>query len=156
MTTQPGENLLHYRLIDKIGEGGMGAVWAAEDTRLGRKVAVKILPPETAKDPERLARFEREARAVAALNHPNIITLHSVEHTEDKHFLTMELIEGRSLTSAIPEMNSSLARFLDVALPLVEALAAAHQQGITHRDLKPDNVMITDEGRIKVLDFGLA
>jgi serine/threonine protein kinase len=156
----PGQNLLHYRLIEKIGEGGMGVVWKAEDTKLHRHVALKVLPEAMAADPERRARFEREARAVAGLNHPNIVTLHSVEETDTStgsvHFITMELVEGRTLTQLLPTEGFTLSRMLEIAIPLAEAVSSAHRAGITHRDLKPQNVMIGADGRVKVLDFGLA
>jgi TolB-like protein len=134
----------------------MGEVYRADDTKLGRAVALKVLPLDMARDPERLARFRREARSVAALNHPHIVTLHSVEEVDGVHFLTMELVEGRSLDRLIPEGGLPVDRILDIAAAIAEALAAAHEKGIVHRDLKPANVMVTDEGRVKVLDFGLA
>jgi TolB-like protein len=134
----------------------MGEVFRATDTKLGRDVALKILPPDVAGDPERLARFQREARAVAALNHPNVVTLYSVEESDGVHFLTMELIEGHPLGQLIPENGLPVERIVEIAGALAEALAAAHEKGIMHRDLKPANVMVTPEGRVKVLDFGLA
>jgi serine/threonine-protein kinase len=152
----PGHLLGHYRLLEKIGEGGMGAVYAAEDTKLHRKVALKVLPPTLAESPERRSRFEREARAVAALNHPNIVTIHSVEESSGLHFITMELVEGEPLSRSIPPDGFSLDRFFDLAVPMVDALGAAHDRGITHRDLKPDNVMVGADGRVRMLDFGLA
>jgi non-specific serine/threonine protein kinase len=148
--------LAHYRILEKLGEGGMGEVFLAEDTRLGRRVAVKLLTPETTGDPERLERFRREAQAVAALNHPNIVTLYSIEEENGLPFLTMEIVEGDRLDSLIPKSGVSLERFYEIALPLAEAISAAHDKGVTHRDLKPANVMMTREGRVKVLDFGLA
>ncbi len=151
-----GKQLGHYRVVAALGKGGMGEVWIAEDTRLHRKVALKTLPEAMAADPARRARFEREAQAIAALNHPNIVTIHSVEESEGTAFITMELIEGNKLTELIPADGLALEPFLEIALPLAEALAAAHQQGITHRDVKPDNVMLTHDGHLKVLDFGLA
>jgi serine/threonine protein kinase/tetratricopeptide (TPR) repeat protein len=151
-----GRRLLHYELTAKLGEGGMGAVYEAEDSKLGRPVALKVLPPELAEDPERLARFQREARAVAALNHPNIVVLHSVEESDGTHFLTMERVEGRPLSEVIPPDGLPIDRLLEIGIALADAIAAAHDRGITHRDLKPANVMITSEGRVKVLDFGLA
>jgi len=134
----------------------MGEVYRGTDTRLGREVAVKILPAVMAQNSERLARFHREARVVAALNHPNIVTLYSVEECDGVHFLTMELIDGVSLDHRIPDAGLAVDQIIEVAGALAEALAAAHEKGIVHRDLKPANVMVTDEGRIKVLDFGLA
>jgi serine/threonine protein kinase/tetratricopeptide (TPR) repeat protein len=133
----------------------MGEVYRATDTKLGRDVALKVLPPDVARDPERLARFQREARAVAALNHPNIITLFSVEEADGVHFLTMELVEGLPLDRLIPASGLPVERIVEVASALAEALAAAHEKGIVHRDLKPANVMVANDGRIKVLDFGL-
>jgi len=156
MTLEPGQRLLHYRLIEKIGEGGMGVVWKAEDTKLHRRVALKVLPPSMAADPDRRARFEREARAVAALSHPNIVMLHSVEEADGVHFITMELVEGRNLAQLLPRDGFPLNRLLEIAIPLADAVSRAHRAGITHRDLKPDNVMIDAEGRLRVLDFGLA
>ncbi|HET9298818.1 MAG TPA: serine/threonine-protein kinase, partial [Candidatus Polarisedimenticolaceae bacterium] len=151
-----GKRLAHYEILGPLGAGGMGEVYRARDTRLQREVALKILPAELARDPDRRARFEREARAVAALRHPSIVTIHAVEEDGGIPFLAMELVEGRSLTDVIPPGGLSLDRFLAIALPLADAVAAAHAKGITHRDLKPDNVMVEPDGRVKVLDFGLA
>jgi serine/threonine protein kinase len=151
-----GSTLGHYKVLDKIGSGGMGDVYVAEDTTLDRKVALKVLPPELADESERRARFTREAKAVAALNHPNIVTVYSVEEAGGVQFITMELVRGRTLAAMLPRTGFVLGRFFEIAIPLTEALAAAHRQGITHRDLKPTNVMVSDDGRVKVLDFGLA
>ncbi len=151
-----GKIVGHYRIIEALGKGGMGEVYAAEDLRLKRTIALKVLPQELAGRPERRERFEREAQALAALNHPHIVTVHSVEEADGIPFLTMELVSGRTLTELIPEGGLPLARFFDLAIPLASAVGAAHAHGITHRDLKPDNVMLTDDGRLKVLDFGLA
>jgi serine/threonine protein kinase len=134
----------------------MGEVYRANDLKLGRDVALKILPPDVAGDPERLARFQREARAVAALNHPNVVTLYSEEESGGVHFLTMELIEGQPLNRLIPANGLPVERIVEIAGALAAALAAAHEKGIIHRDLKPANVMVTAEGQVKVLDFGLA
>jgi formylglycine-generating enzyme required for sulfatase activity/dienelactone hydrolase len=153
---EPGSDLAHYRLVEKLGEGGMGVVWRAHDSALDRDVALKVLPERVAGRPERLSRFQREARAVAALNHPNIVTIHSVEESGGVHFLTMELIAGETLNRRIPDGGMPLPVFFEVALPLIEALEAAHGHGIVHRDVKAANVMVTAEGRVKVLDFGLA
>jgi non-specific serine/threonine protein kinase len=151
-----GKKLAHYEIREKLGEGGMGEVYVAEDTRLDRRVALKVLPEKMAEDPERLERFEREAKAVAALNHPNIVTIHSVEEADGHHFITMELVEGKTLAESLLKGALSLESFFEVAARLADALCAAHGQGITHRDLKPANVMVGDDGRVKVLDFGLA
>lgn len=134
----------------------MGEVYRATDTKLGRDVALKVLPAEMARDPERLARFQREAKALAALNHPHIVTIHSVEEEDGIHFLTMELVQGQSLDRLIPAGGLSSEKIVEIARALSEALAAAHEKGIIHRDLKPANVMVTVDGRVKVLDFGLA
>ncbi|QQR72226.1 MAG: protein kinase [Holophagales bacterium] len=151
-----GHRLGHYAVVELLGQGGMGQVYAAQDEQLGRSVALKVLPPELAMSPERLERFRREARAVAALHHPSIVTIHSVEEVDGLHFLTLELVRGRPLDRVIPPGGLPPERLLSIAVPLAEALAAAHAQGIIHRDLKPSNVMLTDEGQVKILDFGLA
>ena len=150
-----GKTLSHYKVLEKLGSGGMGEVYVAEDTKLSRKVALKVLPPEMASG-ERRMRFEREAKAVAALNHPNIVTIHSVEESEGVHFITMELVKGKTVTELIPKKGLPLNKFFDIAIPLADAVSAAHEKGIIHRDLKPDNLMVSDEGRLKILDFGLA
>ncbi|MEO8276972.1 MAG: protein kinase [Thermoanaerobaculia bacterium] len=151
-----GSKLAHYRIVEKLGEGGMGIVFLAEDERLHRKVALKMLPPALAEDPHRLARFEREVKSVATLNHPNIVTIYSVEEAEGRRFFTMEHVEGKTLSQIIPAYGLPLTEFLKIAVPLADALAAAHAKGIQHRDLKPGNVMVNNDGRVKVLDFGLA
>ena len=151
-----GETLAHFRITAALGKGGMGEVYRAEDTKLKRQVAIKVLPEEFTSDPTSLARFEREARLVAALNHPNIVTLYSVEESRGTHFLAMELVEGQGLDKRLQAGGLPVSRLLDVAIQLADALAAAHARGIVHRDLKPGNVMVTRDGRVKVLDFGLA
>jgi non-specific serine/threonine protein kinase len=156
MAIEAGASLAHYRLIARIGAGGMGVVWKAHDTRLSREVAVKLLPDDLAADPEILDRFQREAQAVAALNHPNIVTLHSVEQADGVRFFTMELIAGRTLRELIPGGGIALDRLIEIGVELADALSAAHQRGVVHRDLKPANVMVTAGGRVKILDFGLA
>jgi TolB-like protein/Tfp pilus assembly protein PilF len=156
MVLTAGARLGAYEILTALGAGGMGEVYRARDTRLGREVALKVLPAALAKDPAHLARFEREARSVAALNHPNVVVLYSVEHADGVHFLTMELVEGESLARVVTTGGVPLRRVLDLAIPLADALAAAHERRIVHRDLKPANVMVTPQGRVKVLDFGLA
>jgi serine/threonine protein kinase/tetratricopeptide (TPR) repeat protein len=151
-----GSRLGPYEILSRIGAGGMGDVYRASDTKLGRSVAIKVLPPAFVDDAGRLARFQREARMLASLNHSNIVTIHSIEEAGGIHFLTMELVEGQSLNRLIPKGGLPFNRLLDFAMAISEALAAAHEKGIIHRDLKPANVMVTDEGRVKVLDFGLA
>jgi len=151
-----GQTLAHYRITATIGAGGMGQVYRATDTKLGREVALKVLPAEMAESPERLERFQREAKALAALDHPGIVTVHSVEEADGVHFLTMQLVEGQPLDKLIPEGGMPVGRIVEIATALAEALAAAHDKGIVHRDLKPANVMVTTDGRVKVLDFGLA
>jgi serine/threonine protein kinase/Flp pilus assembly protein TadD len=151
-----GRVLSHFRIMDQIGAGGMGIVYVAEDTQLHRKVALKLLPDAVAADPQRLERFRHEARALASLNHPHIVTIHSIEEAEGIHFLTMEFIEGNTLTRMIPTGGMTLENILNIALPLCDALEVAHNAGIIHRDLKPDNVMVDKRGNLKILDFGLA
>ena len=155
-----GTQLNHYEITARLGQGGMGEVFVAQDTRLNRKVALKVTRQEVAADADRRARFEREAQAVAALNHPNIVTIHSVEEGRNSAgavlFITMELVEGRTLTELLPRNGFALNKLLEIAVPLADAVSTAHRAGITHRDLKPDNVMIDANGRLRVLDFGLA
>src|SRR5271170_331902 len=156
MTSMIGRSLCHYSITGTVGSGGMGEVYRATDTRLGREVAIKLLPPAMANDPDRLARFQREARVVAALNHPHIVTLHSVEQDGDVQFLTMELITGESLDQVIPDGGMDVNQVVELGRGIAEALCAAHEKGIIHRDLKPANIMVTTDGWVKVLDFGLA
>jgi serine/threonine-protein kinase len=156
MTLLAGTRLGTYEILSPLGAGGMGEVYRAKDFRLGRDVAIKVLAETVAGDAERLARFEREARALAALNHPGIVTIFAVEEFAGTRFLAMELVEGDSLDTVIPSGGLPLDRFFDIATPLAEALSAAHERGIVHRDLKPGNVMVARDGRVKVLDFGLA
>ena len=151
-----GHTLSHYKILQKLGSGGMGDVYLAKDAQLDREVALKVLPPHLAESEERRSRFQREAKAVAALNHPHIVTVHSVEEAEGVHFITMELVRGKTLSELIPRKGLSLAKFFEIAIPLADAVAAAHEKGILHRDLKPDNLMLSDDGRLKILDFGLA
>jgi non-specific serine/threonine protein kinase len=151
-----GRSLSHYKILRELGHGGMGVVYKAEDTNLRRLVALKLLPPEVAADPERISLLKREARAIAALDHPRIVTIYSIEQEEEELFLTMELIEGTKLQDAIPRNGFELQEFLQIAIPLADALSTAHARGIIHRDLKPGNIMLSTDGLPKILDFGLA
>jgi serine/threonine protein kinase/Tfp pilus assembly protein PilF len=151
-----GQTLSHFRITAKLGVGGMGEVYRAEDTNLKREVALKVLPADLAGSQERLERFQREAETLAALDHPNIVTIYSVEQAEGVHFLTMQLVEGTALSELIPAGGLPIDQIFQLARPLTAALAAAHEKGVIHRDLKPANIMVTDDGRVKVLDFGLA
>jgi serine/threonine protein kinase len=145
-----------YRIIEEIGRGGMGVVYQAEDTTLGRRVAVKVLPDIFTGDPERMARFEREARVLASVNHPNIAAIYGVEEADGKRFLILELVEGATLAERLMKGPLSIEETLDVCCQIAEGLEAAHDKGIVHRDLKPSNVKFTPEGKVKILDFGLA
>ena len=156
MTVEPGTQLLHYRLIEKIGEGGMGVVWKAADTTLDREVAIKILPPDFQQDPDRPARFQREAKLLAQLNHPHIASIYGLHEAGEIRFIAMELVPGQDLAERLHRGALPLEEALDVAHQVAEALETAHEQGVIHRDLKPANVKLTDENRVKVLDFGLA
>jgi len=151
-----GQIISHYRVIEKLGQGGMGEVFLAHDTSLDRKVALKFLPDIFSGDPERLARFEREAKLLASLNHPNIATIYGLEQAEGKRFLAMELVEGETLAQQIERGPLPVDDALEVCLQIAEGLEAAHEKGVIHRDLKPANVKITPEGKVKILDFGLA
>ena len=148
--------LSHYRRVRKIGAGGMGEVYHARDERLGRDVAIKVLPADFAKDEDRLRRFEQEARAASALNHPNILTIHEIGETDGSHFIATEYIEGETLRHHIQLSRMKLREALDIVVQVASAIAAAHQAGIIHRDIKPENIMLRPDGYVKVLDFGLA
>ena len=156
MLLAPGQSLLHFRLVEKIGEGGMGEVWRAVDTTLDREVAIKVLPAAFAADPERMARFEREAKVLASLNHPNIAAIYGFPETGGLRFLAMELVRGEDLAKVLERGPLTIREALDAAKQIAAALEAAHESGVMHRDLKPANVKRTPEGQIKVLDFGLA
>jgi eukaryotic-like serine/threonine-protein kinase len=151
-----GQQLGNYRLLERIGAGGMGEVYAAQDVRLGRKVALKLLPTQFTVELDRVRRFEQEARAASALNHPNILTIHEIGEQRGIHFMAMEFVEGETLRQRLTQGKPDLSAALDIALQMAAALAAAHAAGIIHRDIKPENVMLRRDGYIKVLDFGLA
>ena len=151
-----GSRLGNYNIIEKLGEGGMGEVWRARDERLNRSVAVKILPPDVASDPTRRARFEQEARALGALNHPNIVAVYDSGQDNGQAYIVSELVEGESLRAVIDRGRLPVRKVVEIGVQIADALAAAHAAGIIHRDLKPENIMITRDGRAKVLDFGLA
>ena len=156
MPLASGTRLGNYEIVSPLGAGGMGEVYRARDTRLGREVALKLLPAAVSSDAERLARFEREARAVAGLTHPNIVVLYTMEQEDGVPFLTMELVEGVSLDHQVTAQGLPAARVVEMGIALADALTAAHERGVIHRDLKPANVMLSRDGRVKVLDFGLA
>jgi serine/threonine protein kinase len=155
-TFERGHQIENYRIVHRLGSGGMGEVYLAEDTRLNRKVALKLLPPHFMVDPDRVRRFEREARAASALNHPNIITIYDIGHANSTHFIATEFVEGKTLRQSINERSFTLSETLNVIIQVADGLSGAHAAGIVHRDIKPENIMIRSDGYVKILDFGLA
>src|SRR6266478_765411 len=151
-----GTKLGRYEIRSQIGAGGMGEVYLALDTKLDRKVALKILPAEVAAHPDRMKRFVQEAKAASALNHPNIITIYEIDQTDSGHFIATEFIDGETLRQQLNARHTKIAEALDIGAQIVSALSAAHAAGIIHRDIKPENVMLRRDGIVKVLDFGLA
>src|SRR5687768_10815190 len=151
-----GTHLSHYNVIRALGTGGMGVVYEAEDTQLGRRVALKFLPAVVSSESQALERFQREARAASALNHPNICTVHAIGQHEGEHFITMELLEGESIAQVLAKRKFEIGELVEAAVQIADALESAHAKGIVHRDLKPANLFLNTRGQMKILDFGLA